>query len=112
MSGFIILFTFDPYEIFSLPILTVHSITRHVNKQNQTSSVGSMFGIRKIFKNRIIRYSVFGPYSLFGPTLAHINIGDILTNDNLQKWPILYIISNAITDTHIQDILYGYKCNL
>ena len=28
-----------------------------------------VFGIRKIFKNRIIRYSVFGPYSLFGPTL-------------------------------------------
>ena len=36
----------------------------HIQKPNN-----SVFGIHKIFINRIIRYSVFGPYSLFGPTL-------------------------------------------
>ena len=29
----------------------------------------SVFGIRKILKNEYIRYSVFGPHLLFGPTL-------------------------------------------
>ena len=34
-----------------------------------------------MFKNRLIRYSVFGPYSLFGPTLVKAEdlvIGDII----------------------------------
>ena len=41
-----------------------YSVFVHIRKPNNL-----VFGIRKIFKNRIIRYLVFGPYSLFGPTL-------------------------------------------
>ena len=61
-----LLFDFK-YSVFEQlrPNSTIrYSVFVHFQKPNN-----SVFGIRKIFKNRIIRYSVFGPYSLFGPTL-------------------------------------------